>query len=68
MENGENGEKSKRAAEIAEGPRHARTRFFVEVEPPSFPADLVPYGLYTHIIYNTYRKYNPIKIYKNIEI
>lgn len=25
-----------RAAEIAEGQQHARTRFFVEVEPPSF--------------------------------
>lgn len=59
-----NGEKKKimRAAEIAEGPKYARTRFFVEVEPPSFPADLVPYWTYTYITLimhrNTkYRKY-----------
>lgn len=41
--------KSERAAEIAEGPKYARTRFFVEVEPPGFPADLVPYGTYLGI-------------------
>lgn len=50
MEKMEREKKSVRAAEIAEDPKYARTRFFVEVEPPSFPADLVPYWTYTDII------------------